>query len=86
MSPNPIARSHPPHLEFSSHARFRMEEPDIDRNSIESLLTAPQADISIDRSSGNYVFRFGDYRIIVKQAADNSFIVTSIFKTDQWPN
>jgi hypothetical protein len=86
ISPNPIVSSGPPHVQFSSHARFRMEEHDVDRDFIEKLLTSPQADFRVDKKSGNYVFRSNDYRIIVKKGQDRSFFVMSVFKTDQEPD
>ena len=86
MSPNPIVSStRTPHLEFSTHARFRMEERDVNRVSIEKLLTSPRADFRIDERSGSYVFRPRDYRIVVKKGPEDSFLVTSIFKTNQRP-
>ncbi len=62
-----------------------MEEPDVDQDSIEKLLTSPRADFQIDKKSGNYVFRFRDYRIVVRET-DDIFVVTSIFKADQKPS
>jgi hypothetical protein len=85
MAPNPIVSGGPHKLRFSEHARFRMEEPDIDRRLIERLLTSPMADYKVDEKSGNYVFRAGKYRVVITRLEGNSFLVRSIFSSDQMP-
>jgi hypothetical protein len=63
-----------------------MEEPDIDRNAIEKVLTSPKADFQVDAKTGNYVFRSKDYRIVVKKGPERSFVVLSVFSTNQNPD
>jgi hypothetical protein len=85
MAPNPIVSGRSTELRFSEHARFRMEERDVDRDLIQRLITSPNADYRIDEKSGNYVFNADKYRLVMKKREDGSFMVLSIFSKDQNP-
>jgi hypothetical protein len=85
MAPNPIVSNGPTRLRFSEHARFRMEDRDIDRRLIERLLNSPKADYRLDEKSGNYVFKVGKYRVVISRSEGDSYIVRSIFSDDQMP-
>jgi hypothetical protein len=85
LTPNPIVSAGSPTLRFSEHALFRMEERDIDRRLIERLLRSPKADYSVDKKSGNYVFKAGKYRVVIAKPENGSFVVRAIFSDDQMP-
>ena len=85
LSPNPIVSSGQQKVQFTAHARFRMDERDVDSSIIEKVLSSPRAIFEIDAVSGNYVFQAKEYRIVVRKVNDNSFVVLSVFKTNQNP-
>jgi len=62
-----------------------MDESDVDSSVIERVLSSPRANFKIDAVSGNYVFRADEYRIVVRKMNEGSFVVLSVFKTNQNP-
>jgi hypothetical protein len=63
-----------------------MEEGDVDTDLVRTLLSSPSANVRIDEKSGNYVFCAKDYRVVVRKGPERSFLVMSVFKTDQNPD
>ncbi|PPQ37651.1 hypothetical protein [Rhodopila globiformis] len=85
MAANPILSTPPAKLRLSEHARFMVEEHAARQNLIQKLATSPTVDYQIDETSGNYVFRSGDFRIVARRDADGSFFVLSIIDRSQFP-
>ncbi|MFL5253881.1 MAG: hypothetical protein ACJ8AI_13480 [Rhodopila sp.] len=74
IAANPILNAPPAQLRLSEHVRFMVEEHAIKRSLIEKLAASPTVDYQINEKSGNYVFRFDDYRIVARKGKDSSFL------------